>query len=554
MTKMTRLWRAAATIATLTLLTFSAVAVVATDEPTSTVAPRVGTWGYDLTGQDPTVKPGTDFYLYANGNWLKRTAIPADKSAYGNFEKLGDLSEFAIRKLIEEAAAGRSNDPDAAKIGAAYRSCMDEARVEQLDATPLAPDLLVIRAATTKAEIVAIMATSIKSLQDSIFGLEVTPDKKAPDRNVIYVGTAGLGLPDRDFYLTDQLADKKAKYQSYAALLLGMVGWPEPEIGAKAIIDLETKLAEASWTDIEKRDADKMYHPMTVTDLSGYAPGFDFRMYLNKADLGSVDRVIVKTDTAFPKFARIFDSTPLETLKSWQAFHFVDSAARYLSKRFVDANFEFYKTLGGQSEIEPRWKGAVDFVNDSLGEAVGRMYVAKYFPPESKAKMDALVLDLIAAMHARIDRVDWMSPATKAKAHEKLSKLGVKIGYPEKWRSYNSLTMIPDDLYGNAVRAHVYRWDYLVRQLNRPVDKQEWSFQPQQVQAGYNPEQNGNHLPCRHPAAAIFRSSRRHGHQLWQHRRRHRSRDHARLRRSGPQVRRQRRADGLVEPRGRRQF
>ncbi len=494
---MTGIWHAAATIAA--LLSFSvvaagvtaAVAAGAADDSTSIATPHFGTWGYDLTAQDPAIKPGTDFFFYANGNWLKRTEIPADKLSYGNFDKLNDLSQAVTRKLIEDAAEGRSNDSDAAKIGAAYRAYMDDARVEQLDAAPLAPDLAAIRAENSKADVAALMGKAAKSFQSSIFGPDISPDAKAPTRYAVYLQNLGMGLPDRDFYLTDQLAEKKAKYQSYVALILGMIGWSEPEANAKAIVDLETKLAAASWTRVKQRDPDTMYSPMTVVELASYAPGFDFRAFLDNADLGSVDRVIVTTNTAVPKFAKVFDSTALETLKAWQAFSLASAAAPYLSKRFVDANFDFYaKTLAGQAEIKPRWKRAVEFVNGALGESVGRMYVAKYFPPEAKASMDALVNNVITAMHARIERVEWMSPATKAKALEKLSQLGVKIGYPAKWRSYDSLAMTADDLYGNTVRTQAFGWDYLVKRLNQPVDKQEWPLKPQQVNAEYSPDQN----------------------------------------------------------------
>ena len=489
---MTSFWHAAETIAALSFSVAAAVAVAeATVDLTNTAAPHFGTWGYDLTAQDPTVKPGTDFYLYANGNWLKRAIIPADKLSYGNFTKLQDLSETNSRKLIEAAAAGRSYDPDAGKISAAYRSYMDEARTEQLDAAPAAPELAAIRAEKTKADVIALMGKAAKSFQSSIFGLDISPDAKAPNRYAVYLENIGMGLPDRDFYLTDQLAGKRAKYQSYVASLLAMIRWPEPAANAKAIVDFETRLAEASWTRAEERDPDITYNPMTIADLASYAAGFDFRSFLDNADLGAVDRVIVTTNTAFPKFARIFDSTPLETLKAWQAFHLVSSAAPYLSKRFVDANFNFYaKTLAGQAEMTPRWKRGVEFVNNALGQSVGRMYVAKYFPPESKAKMDALVKNIIAAMHARIERVEWMTPTTKAKALEKLSQLGVKIGYPAKWRSYDGLTMIADDLYGNEMRVLAFNWDYQVKRLNQPVDKEEWFYRPQDVNAGYNPDQN----------------------------------------------------------------
>ena len=475
--------------AALILLSLSADTVGAVDESTGIAAPHYGAWGYDFTGQDPTVKPGTDFFLYANGSWLKRTEIPADRVAFGVIDQLHDLTERIVCKLIEDAAAGRSDDPNAAKIGAAYRAFMDEARAEELDAKPLAPDLTAIRAQKSKADMAALMGTP--GFQRSIFDVSIETDLKAPGRYAVYLGNGGMGLPDRDYYLTDQLADRKAKYQSYIALVLSMIGWEEPEVNAKAIVAFETNLAEASWTNAESRDPNATYNPMTMAELAIYAPSFNFRALLNSGGLTSTDRVIITTNTAFPKVAKIFDATPLDTLKAWQAFHLTNSSAPYLSKRFADARFDFYgKTLSGQPENQPRWKRAVGFVNDSLGESVGRMYVAKYFLPESKAEMDVLVKELIAAMHRRIDRLDWMSPATKIKALEKLSKLTTKIGYPAEWRDYGPLTMSVDDLYGNAKRTAIYGWNYRVARLNQPVDKQEWRMTPQTVNAYYDPSNN----------------------------------------------------------------
>ena len=450
-----------------------------------------GTWGIDLTARDLSVKPGVDFYRYANGNWLKRTEIPADRADYDSFSKLSERAKAEIRKLIEDAAAGHSDDKDAGKIGAAYRAFMDEARIEQLDAKPLAPYLAAIRAEKTKADVVALMGTAPKGAQYSIFGVGIGTDDKAPDRYAVSLGTAGSSLPDRDYYLKAELADKKAAYQVYVAKMLGMIDWPEPAISAKAIVDFETKLAEAQWARAEMRDPDKRYNPMSPAELVAYAPGFDFRAFLANAGLGDVKRVIVRTNTAFPKYAKIFDATPLDTLKAWQAFQVVNGASGMLSKRFVDANFDFYgKTISGQAEDEPRWKRAVEFVNGMLSESIGRIYVAKYFPPESKAKIDDLVTQVIAAMHRRIASVDWMSDATKAKAQEKLSKLRVKIGYPAKWRDYGALVVTADDLLGDAERSQGYEWNFRLARLNKPVDRDEWDDMPQTVNAGYSPNNN----------------------------------------------------------------
>jgi putative endopeptidase len=504
---MTIIMRAGIVIAAVAFLTLGAVFSWAADEPVNTAPSRFGAWGYDLTARDPTVKPGTDFYLHAVGNWLKRTEIPSDRVSFGVNEQLIDVTENIVRKLIEDAAAGRSDDPDAAKVGAAFAAFMDEAQVERLDATPLAPELAAIRAQRTKADVAALMGRP--GVQPSIFGVVIETDARLPDRYAVKISMGGqaedvetlldqaFGLPDRDYYLTNQLADRKAKYQTYVSQVLGMIDWGAPDTNAKAIVDFETKLAEASWTRVDKRDPEKMYHPMSVSELVAFAPGFDFRAFLNSLGLGGLDRLIVNSNTAFPTTAAIFDATPLDTLKAWQAFHLANRAAPYLSKRFVDARFDFYgKTLSGQPENRPRWKRAVAFVNGALGEAVGRIYVAKYFPPEPKAKMDALVKEMIAAMHRRIDRLDWMSAATKAKAHEKLAKMKAKIGYPVKWRDYGALTMVANDLYGNVGRTVIYQWNFVRTRFHQPVDKDEWEMTPQTVNAYYNPSNNEIVLPA----------------------------------------------------------
>jgi putative endopeptidase len=498
---MQTLFRLAAATAALTLLTFGAVSAWAADD--GTVAPGYGAWGYDLTARDQTVKPGADFFLHAVGNWLKRTEIPADRVEYGVNQQLADLTEGIVRKLIEDVAAGRTSDPDAAKVGAAFTAFMDEARVEQLDALPLAPELAAIRALRTKSDVAALMGRP--GLQPSIFGVSIDPDDRAPGRYAVKIKIGGMGLPDRDYYLTDQLADRKAKYQAYVALLLGMIGWDAPAPNAKAIVDLETRLAEASWTRVEMRDPETMYSPMSVPELIAFAPGFDFRALLSEMGLAGLDRLIVNTSTAFPAVVAIIDATPLDTLKAWQAFHFVKEAAPYLSKRFVDANFDFYgRTLSGQPENEPRSKRAIASVSDGLGEALGRMYVAKYFPADYKAKVDALVQGMIAAMHRRIDRVDWMSAITKAKAHEKLAKMKAKIGYPVKWRDYGALTLAADDLYGNVVRTQIFQWNFRLARLDQPVDKDEWDMTPQTVDASYDPSNNEIVLPAAELQAPFF--------------------------------------------------
>ena len=468
-------------------VTLAPAADPTTLEGGTTVAHRFGTWGLDLTGRDTSVKPGDNFYRFANGVWDDHEVIPSDKTRYGNFDKLSVLSENRTRHLIVDAAAGKLADPDAAKIGAAYAAFMDEARVEALDAKPLQHDLAGIRAAGSRQALAALMGDGVHGFHAGLFGPGISADPKAPKRYAVFIGAGGLGLPDRDYYLQPAFAEKKAKYQVYVATMLGLIGWENPEAAAKAIVDYETQIAQVSWSRAERRDRDKTYNPMTLAALRSAAPDFPWTPFLGKAGLDGVTNFIVPTNTAVPKMAKIYADTPLATLQAWQAFHLADSAAPYLSKRFVDARFEFRNHyLAGQPEQEPRWKRAVAFVNGSLGESVGRMYVAEYFPPESKAKAEALVGDLRVALAARIQRLDWMTPATKAKALEKLSKFTVKIGYPVKWRDYAAFHVAANDLYGDAQRSNAYDWNYDLVRLNKPVDKLEWGMTPQTVNAYYN--------------------------------------------------------------------
>jgi len=464
----------------------------AADAPTgagsdSLAAPKYGTWGFDLAGMDRSVKPGDDFFKFANGAWAERTEIPADRIRYGNFDKLRELSQARVHAILDEAAAGKLADPDAAKIGAAYAAYMDEALAEKLDAKPIAPELAQIRKVKSKDEFTALMGKANSSGFTSILPVFISIDAKAPTKYTVMTVTGGLGLPDRDYYLQPGFAAKKEKYQAYIQQMLTMIGWEKPAENAKTIVAFETALAEVSWSRIERRDRDKTYNPMSPAELDAYTPGFDWNRYLAATGLPKVERIVVTTNTAFPKVAKVYGDTSLETLKAWQAFHLADGAAPLLSKRFVDANYEFQnKELGGQPQIQPRWKRAATFMDGAIGESVGRVYVARYFPPESKAKMDALVADVRTALKARIEKLAWMGPETRAKAEEKLSKFTVKIGYTTKWRDYSQLTFKRDDLYGNALSAGAFEWQRQIARMHGPVDKSEWGMTPQTVNAYYN--------------------------------------------------------------------
>ncbi|MCR5873068.1 peptidase M13 [Phenylobacterium sp. J426] len=454
---------------------------------TSLESPKYGTWGFDLSGMDRSVKPGDDFFKFANGTWDKTTEIPSDRVRWGNFNKLRELSDARLHAILEEAKAGKLQDPDAAKIAAGYAAYMDEALAEKLDAKPIAPELAQIRKIKSRDEFTALMGKANTTGFSSILPVFISIDAKAPTKYAVMSGTGGLGMPDRDYYLQAAFAEKKAKYQAYVQQLLTMIGWQNPADSAKAVVDFETRLAEASWTRVERRDRDKTYNPMTPAELAAYTPGFDWNRYLAATELPKVDRVVVTTNTAFPKFAKVYGETPLETLKAWQAFHVADGAAPLLSKRFVDAHFEFrQKELAGQPEQQARWKRAAQFMDQSIGESIGRVYVARYFTPDSKAKMDDLVANIRTAMRERIEKLEWMGPETKAQAQDKLAKFTVKIGYPVMWRDYAKLELKPNDLYGNAVRTGAFQWRRNVARLDQPVDKREWGMTPQTVNAYYN--------------------------------------------------------------------
>jgi putative endopeptidase len=477
-------------------LTLAAPFVRAADPAAATpptAAERYGTWGVDLSGMDRSVKPGDDFFKYVNGKWAATTQIPPDKTSYGAFAILFDLSQARERALLERWAADKKlkQGSDEAKVAAIYRTFLDDATADKLDAKPIQAELDAVRKAGSREDIAVLMAHSRAGFGRSFFGPNVQDDAKNPDKYALYMSQSGLGLADREFYLKDNYKPQKERYQKYVADMLRLVAWDEPDKNAADVVALETKIADAHWTRAESRDRDKTYNPTTAAELEKSAAGFPWRVYFKESELGNADRVVLRQNTAIPKLAAIFAETPVETLKAWEAFSIVDDAAPYLSKRFVDANWEFRaKFLNGAEEQRPRWKRAVDAAEESMGEAIGRTYVAEYFPPDSKAKMEKLVADLLAAMKGRIENLQWMGNETKARALEKLSKFDGKIGYPSKWRDYSTLVVREGDLAGNAERAAKFDWEYDVHRIGKPIDRLEWGMTPQTVNAYYTPVKN----------------------------------------------------------------
>lgn len=463
----------------LSMLASVAVSAVCMAAPTT-----YGTWGLDLTARSPGADPGDDFFEYANGSWLAKTEIPADQSSVSAGRDVFNTTQDQLRTLIDASAANPSTST-ARQVGGLYKSFMDESVVDTLDAKPLAADLAKIQALSSKADFALHMARTHGVYGLSLLSIGTYADAKKPI-NTLYIGQGGLGLPDRDYYLSETFKPKKEAYAAYILRALKMVNYPSPEAAAEAVLKFETSVAEVSWAADERRDIDKIYNPMRIKAVQAFAPGLDWNAYLAAAGISGADAVVITEPSAIQKILKLYTDTSLDTLKAWQTFHTVNTASPFLSKRFVDSAFEFNdKALNGTPEQRPRWKRGVTLVDGSLGEAVGQEYVAKYFPASSKAKMDALVVNLKKAMASRIENLGWMSKATKTQALLKLSKMEVMVGYPEKWRDYSRLQIDAADLYGNVARAGAFEWAYQMGKYGKQVDKLEWGMTPQTVNA-YN--------------------------------------------------------------------
>ena len=451
----------------------------------------IGAFGLDLSAGNSAVKPGDDFFAYASGNWYDHFEIPPDRTSFGAFNQLDELSKQRVRELIEQAAASRPASGTAAqKIGDYYAAYMDQAAIETNGLAPAEGDLKRIAAAATKADVAKLFGMPGFS---SLFDLDLPPDLKNPDRYSVVISQSSLGLPDRDYYLKDdpKLQEIRTKYVAYVEQILALGGIADAAARAKEIMAFETAAAKVQWPIEKRRDVDAVYNPRTKKQLLAFAPGFPWQAFLEASSVGARQDLVLSEITAIHDLAELFKSTPLPTLKAYLTFHYLSDHAPYLPKRFDDARFAFYgQTLRGQPQQRERWKRAVDEVNGGLGELVGQLYVARYFPPESKAKMQELVANLRAALSERIDSLEWMTPETKSRAHEKLATFTPKIGYPDQWKDYSALQIRRDDLIGNGRRAAEWRWQYQVARLDKPVDRQEWQMTPQTINAYYNPLNN----------------------------------------------------------------
>jgi putative endopeptidase len=459
-------------------------------------APQLGTFGFDTAGMNRATAPGHDWVEFANGTYMRTLEIPSDRASFGAFNTLDDMSRTRTRAIIEEAAQSRSAaGTNAQKVGDYYTAFMNEAAIEARGAAPLAADLRPFLDARTKADFARALGASLSGMGPSLFPFYVNQDAKDPERYIAIMSQGGLGMPDRDYYLsTDaKIAAARAKYVPHVTRMLTLAGVPASRATAAAsdILAFERRLAQVHWSRVENRDDDKTYNKWSRADLARRAPGFDWNAYLSAAGLAGQDNFIVSQPTAFAGMAKVIAATPLQTLKDWAVLHTARDAAGVLPKAFTEERFDFSgRTLQGTPELEPRWKRGVNGVNGSIGEAVGELYVARHFPPATKAKMDELVKNVIASMDTRLANLPWMVPETRAKARAKLASFRAKIGYPDRWIDYSALTVAPDDAYGNVARAAAFEYRRNLAKLGKPVDRDEWFMTPMTVNAYANPTMN----------------------------------------------------------------
>ena len=444
-------------------------------------------------GMDLDVRPQDDLFGHVNGTWLEETEIPSDRASWGPFVILADEAEAHVRAIIEDCAAGRVDDPDAGKIGDLYESFMDEARVNELGSAPIQDTLAAIDALADLDELAAFLGDFERRGGGGLFGSYVNTDDRNSDRYVVNIVQGGIGLPDESYYREEKFAEVRAKYVDYMETMLELAGRPDARATAETVLALETRLAAGHWERAETRDVIKTYNLTSYDELRAMLPSFDLATYIRS--LGGDEETLAETIVREPSYLAhlegVLGDTPIEQWRAFLTVRAIRSAAAYLSDPFVEANFDFYgRTLSGTPELRARWKRGVSLVEGGLGEAVGREYVARHFPPRSKELMDELVANLLEAYRQSIATLDWMGEETKQRAFEKLDIFRPKIGYPVKWRDYSALEIDRDDLLGNVMAIAAFETDRQLKKIGAPVDRDEWFMLPQTVNAYYNPGTN----------------------------------------------------------------
>jgi endothelin-converting enzyme/putative endopeptidase len=466
--------------------------------------------GIAVANMDRSVKPGDDFYEYANGDWIKRTEIPPDRGRIGVFTVLSELSDKRTADLIEEMAKGAAQTGSGArKIADLYNSYMDEATIESRGLTPLDPHLKAIAAIRNKQELARALGESLRADVDALnntnfhtanlFGLWVAPGFNDSDHYAAYLLQGGLQLPDREYYLadSDRMQDIRNKYQTHVSAMLKLAGFTETDARAARIVELEHAIAQTHLSLADNEDIHKANNTWKQADFAAKAPGLDWAEYFRGAGLSKQESFTVWQPSAFTGESALVASTALDTWKDWLAYHLIEAYAGVLPKALADERFAFFgKILSGTPEQRPRWKRGVETVNRLLGDEVGKLYAQRYFPPEAKAQADAMVGNIIAAFRQRIESLSWMDASTKAEAQAKLTTLYVGIGYPEAWRDYSAYVVKADDVFGNFWRGGLFDYRRNMLRLGAPVDRKQWSMTPQTVNAVNLPLQNALNFPA----------------------------------------------------------
>ena len=458
---------------------------------------KYGTWGYDATSMDPSVKPGDDFFKYVNGGWDKRTQIAPDRTSAGVDVVLTEAAERDVRSIVEGLAKDPAKaGPGGQRVGDLYAAWMDEAGIEARGAAPLKPYLAKIAGLKSKAEVAELFAMPGYATPVNV---GINPDLDDPNRYVVGLDQGGLGMPNRDYYLREGPkydAFRKA-YRDYVIKIQTLAGIPDPAAKADAIIALETKIATAHWAPERTRDIEQINNPMTVAKLAALAPQFPWSSMLQQAGLGAPAKVLVTEPSEVKASGELFAATPLSVWKDYLAYHFVRSHATYLPHAFDQANFDFFsKTLRDVPQQRDRWKRGVQLVNRALGEEVGRIYVAEHFPPEAEKQTAELIDNLRAAYAERFTKAEWMDEPTRKAALVKLGTFDPRLGHPKKYIDYSALKVDRNDLLGDAVRAEEFDWNLQLSRYPKPVDKGLWEMVPQEVNAYYNPLANQITFPA----------------------------------------------------------
>ncbi len=446
--------------------------------------------GVDKSFFDSAVRPQDDLFRSVNGKWLREAEIPSDRPIYGAFYELRERSEQQVRDIIENAAKNNS-DAEARKIDDLFVSFMDENRADELGLAPIQSELDAVAAIEDKPGLLRQLAALQRAGVGGLFSLYVGPDSKKSSENIAYLNQGGLGLPDESYYRDEKYESLRASYVAHVENMLALAKCPKAKETAAQIVAMETAIAKGHWDNVRNRDADKTYNKLSRDELKTLAGGLDLDPWFEGIGGADIEKMIVGQPSFMTELANTLDQYPIDDWKSYLTWRVIHSRASLLSKPLVLEHFDFFgKTMNGMPEIESRWKRGVALVERALGEAVGKVYVEKHFPPEAKGKMKSLVDNLLEAYRVDILALEWMSPETKTRALKKLSKFTPKIGYPDKWRDYSKLEIRRDDLVGNARRAAEFALNYQLDKLGKPVDRSQWHMTPQTVNAYYNPEMN----------------------------------------------------------------